>query len=102
MTVSHGMDPSSYSFPYVAGWATETPDVEATLRDTGTRVLGAAHRILDRLDRDNPAPPVAEDAVPFELPSPSRATSVPAPPADGTGIPSLPLEPPAWPPRSGE
>ena len=77
VTVSHGMDPGVYSFPYVASWATETVDVETTLRDTGTRVLQAAHGILDRLDRDNPAlVTAAEDAVPFELPTPPRGASV--------------------------
>jgi len=31
--------------------------------------LSTAHRILDRLDRDNPAPlPVAEDAAPVSWP----------------------------------
>jgi len=84
VTSAHGMDSSAYSFAYVAGWAQQAGgDIEATLADTATRVLGAAHRILDRLDRDNPGPlPVAEDAVPFDLPGPLRTPSVLIPPAD--------------------
>jgi len=84
VTSAHGMDSSAYSFAYVAGWAQQAGgDIEATLADTATRVLGAAHRILDRLDRDNPAPlPVAEDAVPFELSGPLRTPSVLTRPAD--------------------
>ncbi len=67
---AHGMDTASYSFPYVAGWAQHDGDnVEATLRETAGRALSTAHRILDRLDRDNPAPlPVAEDAAPVSWP----------------------------------
>jgi len=84
VTSANGMDASAYSFAYVAGWAQQAGgDIEATLADTATRVLGAAHRILDRLDRDNPAPlPVAEDAVPFEISGPLRPPPVPSAPAD--------------------
>ena len=66
---AHGMDTAQYSFPYVAGWAQQQgTDIEATLRETAGRALSTAHRILDRLDRDNPAPlPVAEDAAPVSL-----------------------------------
>jgi len=66
---AHGMDTASYSFPYVAGWAQHDGDnVEATLRETAGRALSTAHRILDRLDRDNPAPlPVAEDTAAMSL-----------------------------------
>ena len=68
---AHGMDTAAYSFPYVAGWAQQDGDnVEATLRGTAGRALSTAHRILDRLDRDNPAPlPVAEDAAPAITPA---------------------------------
>lgn len=84
VTSAHGMDSSAYSLAYVAGWAQQAGgDIEATLADTATRVLGAAHRILDRLDRDNPAAlPVAEDAVPFDLSGPLRTPSDLIPPAD--------------------
>jgi hypothetical protein len=69
------MDTAQYSFPYVAGWAQQQgTDIEATLRGTAGRALSTAHRILDRLDRDNPAPlPVAEDATPVPwLVTPAR------------------------------
>ncbi len=68
---AHGMDTAQYSFPYVASWAQRDGDsAEATLRGTAGRALSTAHRILDRLDRDNPAPlPVAEDAAPAITPA---------------------------------
>jgi hypothetical protein len=68
---AHGMDTSSYSFPYVAGWAQQDGNsVEGTLRQTAGRALSTAHRILDRLDRDNPAAlPVAEDSAPAITPA---------------------------------
>ncbi len=70
VTSAHGMDPGQYSFPYVAGWAQNAGDgdVETTLRETASRALTTAHRILDRLDRNNTAPvDVAEDAIPTHL-----------------------------------
>ena len=84
VTSAHGMDSSAFSFAYVAGWAQRAGgDIQATLADTATRALGAAHRILDRLDRDNPASlPVAEDAVPFELSGPLRTPASLTSPAD--------------------
>jgi len=90
VTSANGMDTSAYSFAYVAGWAQQAGgDIEATLADTATRALGAAHRILDRLDRDNPAAlPVAEDAVPFEISGPLRAAPVPSAPADHSRHPT--------------
>ena len=94
---AHGMDASAFSFAYVAGWAQQAGgDVEKVLAETATRVLGAAHRILDRLDRDNPAPlPVPEDAVPFELPGPTRAPArtplVQVSPVDPGRHPIVPL-----------
>ena len=90
---AHDMDASAFSFAYVAGWAQHAGgDVEQVLAETATRVLGAAHRILDRLDRDNPAPlAVPEDAVPFELPGPTRASVVAAPPVDPGRHPIVPL-----------
>ena len=92
---AHDMDASAFSFAYVAGWAQQAGgDVEKVLAETATRVLGAAHRILDRLDRDNPAPlPVPEDAVHFELPGPTRAPVVAAPPVDPGRHPIVPLRP---------
>ena len=71
---AHHLDSSAFSFAYIAGWAQGVGEgVEQVMAETATRVLGAAHQILDRLDRDNPAPlPVAEDAVPFELQGPAH------------------------------
>jgi len=68
---AHGMDTASYSFPYVAGWAQQDGNsVEATLRETAGRALTTAHRILDRLDRDNPAAlPITEDTAPAITPA---------------------------------
>ncbi|MGI8850635.1 MAG: ArdC-like ssDNA-binding domain-containing protein [Acidimicrobiales bacterium] len=47
VAADHGMDTSQYSFAYVAGWAAGTGDVQAALSSTGTRVLAAAHQVLD-------------------------------------------------------
>jgi len=75
VTSARGMDSSQFSFPYVAGWAQQSKDVEATLRETASRALSTAHKILDRLDRDNPAPrDVAEDQAPTIVHTPRRRT----------------------------
>ncbi len=89
---AHDLDSSAFSFAYIAGWAQGVGGgVEQVMTETATRVLGAAHQILDRLDRDNPAPlPLAEDSVPFELPAPSRAPVV-LPPVDPSRHPIVPL-----------
>jgi len=47
IAADHGLDTSQYSFAYVAGWAAGTGDVQAALSSTGTRVLAAAHQVLD-------------------------------------------------------
>lgn len=47
VAADHGLDTSQYSFAYVAGWAAGTGDVQAALSSTGTRVLAAAHQVLD-------------------------------------------------------
>jgi DNA primase len=48
ITASHGLDSSTYSFPYVAGWAGSVDSVkpETVVRATGERVLAAARVIL--------------------------------------------------------
>ena len=77
VTSAHGMDASLYTFPYVAGWALQDNDVdvEATLRESASRALTASHRILDRLERDTPAPlDVAEDQPPTIMSTPRRRT----------------------------
>ena len=54
ITAAHGLDSSQYTFTYVAGWAEQTlphhPDgttVADVIHSTGSRVLTAAHQILD-------------------------------------------------------
>lgn len=64
VAAAHGLDTSSYSFPYVGGWMPRKSTLETTLRDTAARVLGTAHAILERLDRDKPD---------FTLPAEDRA-----------------------------
>jgi len=78
VTSAHGMDTGQYSFPYVAGWAQHHGgDIEATLRQSAGRALTTAHRILDRLDRNNPdQADVAEDAIPAHLHTPRPASTV--------------------------
>jgi DNA primase catalytic core len=59
VAAEHGLDTSGYTFAYLAAWATETGDVDATLRTTGTRVLATAHQILD-VTRPEPADEAVE------------------------------------------
>ena len=54
VAAARGLDTSSYTFAYVGGWMPNKENLETTLRDTAARVLGTAHGILDRLDRDQP------------------------------------------------
>lgn len=54
VSAAHGLDTSSYTFPYVGGWMPRKESLEATLRTTAAKVLGTAHGILERLDRDKP------------------------------------------------
>ncbi len=54
VAAANGLDTSSYTFAYVGGWVPNKDHLEATLRSTAARVLGTAHTILERLDRDNP------------------------------------------------
>lgn len=44
-----GLDTSTYSIPYVAGWAESTDDPIQTLLSTGETVVRAARTILDQL-----------------------------------------------------
>ena len=52
VAAEHGLDASGYTFAYVAGWAASTGDVDAAVRDSGTRVLKTAHLVLDRIEHD--------------------------------------------------
>jgi len=78
VTSAYGMDTGQYSFPYVVGWAQHHGgDIEATLRQSAGRALTTAHRILDRLDRNNPdQADVAEDAIPAHVHTPRPAATV--------------------------
>jgi antirestriction protein ArdC len=70
VAAAHGLDTSSYTFPYVGGWIPTKENLETTLRDTAARVLGTAHGILDRLDRDEPDRTIpAEDRLTALLPT---------------------------------
>ena len=53
VTQAHGLDASQYTFNYVAGWAVEAAgrgsdalSIDQVVRNTGDRVIAAAHRIL--------------------------------------------------------
>jgi antirestriction protein ArdC len=46
-----GLDTSSYSIPYVAGWADATANPEETLLRTGERIVATARRVLAVLER---------------------------------------------------
>ncbi len=45
---AHGMDTSDYSLPYISTWASREEGL-ATVRQTGTRVIATARRVLDQL-----------------------------------------------------
>ncbi len=93
VTAAHGLDTSSYSFPYVGGWMPHKQVLETTLRETGARVLGTAHGILERLDRDNPDLTVpAEDRAPEPLMTPTRVDGARA--ERRAGIPADPAAQP--------
>ncbi|WP_460703965.1 ArdC-like ssDNA-binding domain-containing protein [Luteococcus sediminum] len=67
VTAAHGLDSSQYTFTYVAGWAEQAlphhPDgttVADVIHTTGTRVLKAAHQILDATAAPDNTQPVAQ------------------------------------------
>ena len=67
VTAAHGLDSSQYTFTYVAGWAEQAlpPHPEGTtiadvIHTTGTRVLKAAHQILDATAAPDNTQPVAQ------------------------------------------
>ena len=68
VAAEHGLDTAGYTFAYVAGWAASTGDVDAAVRDSGTRVLKTAHLVLDRIEHDlagdvDQAPVASTDAT---------------------------------------
>jgi hypothetical protein len=69
VSAARGLDTSSYTFPYLGGWMPRKDNLETTLRTTAGRVLGTAHDILERLDRDQPdlTIPAEDRAVPIDL-----------------------------------
>ena len=69
--VAHGMDTSSYTIPYVAGWASSVKDTEPAevIKATGERVRKTALAILDQLDTHqagNGTPPGLERDTPAQ------------------------------------
>ncbi len=86
VSAARGLDTSCYSFPYVGGWMPGKDNLETTLRTTAGKVLGTAHDILDRLDRDQPDLTIpAEDraTVPIDL-GPGPQPGMAGPGLDGT------------------
>lgn len=50
-----GLDTSSYSVAYVAGWAEATDDPDRVLLATGERIVSVSRRILDHIAERSPA-----------------------------------------------
>jgi len=88
VSAARGLDTSSYTFAYVGGWMPGKDNLETTLRTTAAKVLGTAHDILDRLDRDQPDLTIpAEDraTVPIDL-GPGPQPGMAGPGLDGTRL----------------
>jgi DNA primase len=96
IAASHGLDTGSYTFPYVAGWASSvgptgasTPD--AVVRATAGRVLAAARLVL--ADTHGAAPPGHPKGLvatqPLELSAPPAADG---PTAAGVAVPPVGTE----------
>jgi antirestriction protein ArdC len=53
VAAAFGLDTSDYSFGYVAGWAANGGDKEPSkvVAETGQRVVSAAHKIIEALER---------------------------------------------------
>ena len=60
LAAAHGLDTSSDSLPYVAGWLETSKEPSATVGATANRVIRAAHQVLSALDTvqfgDGPPP----------------------------------------------
>ncbi len=81
VTQAHGLDASQYTFNYVAGWAAEaagrngdTRSIDQIVKETGDRVISAAHRILSHTK------PASEGAVSDELKAAPEAATFGATP----------------------
>ena len=94
VTQAHGLDAAQYTFNYVAGWAVEAAgrdkdlrSLDQVVRQTGERVITAAHRILSHTQ---PATDPNSDSPAFE----AIAVARPAPeiPETVTAAPRLRAE----------
>lgn len=96
VAAAHGLDTSSYTFPYVGGWMPNKENLETTLRDTAARVLDNAHGILDRLDRDQPDLTIPPRTDRQHRCGPDRCWTEHGSP-NGPGCPCTPAGLPTWP-----
>lgn len=65
-----GIDAGDYSFGYVASWGKGDADaIEAAIRASGTRITGAARRIVDVLNSDPPTNGGAMSTTTVSVPS---------------------------------
>lgn len=62
-----GLDTSSYSIPYVAGWVAATANPEETLLRTGERIVATARRVLAVLERSDPFTSETDETLPSRL-----------------------------------
>lgn len=65
--VAAGLDTSSYSIPYVAGWVTATANPEETLLRTGERIVATARRVLAVLERSDAFSSETAETLPSPL-----------------------------------
>ena len=89
---AHGMDTSSYTIPYIAGWASSVKDTEPAevIKATGERVRKTALGILDQLDTfqvANGTPPGLTRDVPAS--EASSRSAAPLPERPSAGAPAL-------------
>lgn len=93
---AHDIDSSSYTFNYVAGWATQAagPDaskIDDVIRATGEKVIAAAHRILAHTQPDATTEDDLIDACADEVLQPMALVTWAG---SRTQVP--PTLPPAW------
>ena len=50
VTQHFGLDSSSYSFPYIAGWQKDEPDALENLKTSGHRIQKAASQMIDSIE----------------------------------------------------
>ncbi len=87
---AHGVDSSSYTFDYVAGWAQQEADaehsVEDVVRQTAERVVATANRILTRTLPEATLADQAIDALGTQVVPPSSTVRRTAPRATGLAL----------------